>query len=165
VLYDITPSVELQLDCNKHLQNLKRYSLLFESPFHFMARTKSAPAKNDPLKKKKARLGAVAKKPVKPIKRVHRYRPGTKALMEIRKYQKSTNLLIARMPFQRLVREIIQSVSSQVLRVRMSAVEALHEAAEAFIVGLFEDANLCAIHAKRVTIMVKDIVLARRIRG
>lgn len=164
MLYDITPSVELQLDCNKQLQNLKRYSLLSESPFHFMARTKSAPAKNDPLKKKKARLGAAAK-PVKPIKRMHRYRPGTKALMEIRKYQKSTNLLIARMPFQRLVREIIQSVSSQVLRVRMSAVEALHEAAEAFIVGLFEDANLCAIHAKRVTVMVKDIVLARRIRG
>uniref|UniRef100_A0A8C9B8U2 Core Histone H2A/H2B/H3 domain-containing protein n=1 Tax=Phocoena sinus TaxID=42100 RepID=A0A8C9B8U2_PHOSS len=75
------------------------------------------------------------------VKKPHRYRPGTVALREIRRYQKkSTELLIRKLPFQRL-------------------------ACEAYLVGLFEDTNLCAIHAKRVTIMPKDIHLARRIRG
>ena len=98
------------------------------------------------------------------IKKPHRYRPGTVALREIRKYQKSTELLIRKAPFQRLVREIAQDFKSD-LRFQGSAVLALQEAAEAYLVGLFEDTNLCAIHAKRVTIMPKDIQLARRIRG
>jgi len=93
-----------------------------------------------------------------------RYRPGTVALREIRKYQKSTELLIRKLPFQRLVREIAQDFKTD-LRFQSSAVMALQEAAEAYLVGLFEDTNLCAIHAKRVTIMPKDIQLARRIRG
>ena len=93
-----------------------------------------------------------------------RYRPGTVALREIRKYQKSTELLIRKLPFQRLVREIAQDFKTD-LRFQSSAVLALQEAAEAYLVGLFEDTNLCAIHAKRVTIMPKDIQLARRIRG
>ena len=93
-----------------------------------------------------------------------RYRPGTVALREIRKYQKSTELLIRKLPFQRLVREIAQDFKTD-LRFQSSAVLALQEAAEAYLVGLFEDTNLAAIHAKRVTIMPKDIQLARRIRG
>lgn len=90
------------------------------------------------------------------IKRVHRFRPGTVALREIRKFQKSTELLIRKLPFQRLVREIAQEYKSD-LRFQSQAVLALQEAAEAYMVGLFEDTNLCAIHAKRVTIMPKDI--------
>ena len=98
------------------------------------------------------------------MKKPHRYRPGTVALREIRRYQKSTELLIRKLPFQRLVREIAQEFKTD-LRFQGSAVLALQEAAEAYLVGLFEDTNLCAIHAKRVTIMPKDIQLARRIRG
>ncbi|KAL0187517.1 hypothetical protein M9458_014616 [Cirrhinus mrigala] len=98
------------------------------------------------------------------VKKPHRYRPGTVALLEIRRYQKSTELLIRKLPFQRLVREIAQDFKTD-LRFQSSAVMALQEASEAYLVGLFEDTNLCAIHAKRVTIMPKDIQLARRIRG
>jgi len=97
-------------------------------------------------------------------KKPHRYGPGTASLREIRRYQKSTDLLIRKLPFQRLVREIAQDFKTD-LRFQGSAVLALQEAAEAYLVGLFEDTNLCAIHAKRVTIMPKDIQLARRIRG
>ena len=85
-------------------------------------------------------------------------------MREIRKYQKSTDLLVRKLPFQRLVREIAQEFKTD-LRFQSSAVLALQEAAEAYMVGLFEDTNLCAIHAKRVTIMPKDIQLAKRIRG
>ena len=98
------------------------------------------------------------------LKKPHRFRPGTVALREIRKYQKATELLIRKLPFQRLVREISQNYKSE-LRFQSQAVLALQEATEAFLVGLFEDTNLCAIHAKRVTIMPKDMQLARRIRG
>ncbi|KAJ0984584.1 hypothetical protein J5N97_002940 [Dioscorea zingiberensis] len=98
------------------------------------------------------------------IKRPHRYHPGTVALREIRKYQKTTELLIRKLPFQRLVREIAQDFKTD-LRFQSHAVLALQEAAEAYMVGLFEDVNLIAIHAKRVTIMCKDVQLARRIRG
>ena len=79
---------------------------------------------------------------------------GTVALREIRRYQKSTELLIRKLPFQRLVREIAQDFKTD-LRFQSSAVLALQEASEAYLVGLFEDTNLCAIHAKRVTIMPK----------
>lgn len=98
------------------------------------------------------------------IKKPHRYRPGTVALREIRRYQKSTELLIRKLPFQRLVREIAQQYKTD-LRFQGSAILALQHSAEAYLVALFEDTNLCAIHAKRVTIMPKDIQLARRIRG
>ncbi len=98
------------------------------------------------------------------VKKPHRYRPGTVALREIRKYQKSTDLLLRKLPFQRLVREIAQDFKDDV-RFQTTAVLALQEAAEAYLVALFEDTNLCAIHAKRITIMPKDLQLARRIRG
>ena len=104
------------------------------------------------------------------MKKPHRYRPGTVALREIRKYQKSTELLMRKLPFQRLVREVANDIAAGTRfpegpRWQSQAVVALQEAAEAYLVGLFEDTNLCAIHAKRVTIMPKDIQLARRIRG
>ena len=98
------------------------------------------------------------------VKKPHRYRPGTVALRDIRRYQKSTQLLISKMHFQRLVREIAQNIR-QNLRFQSSTIIALQEASEAYLVGLFEDTNLCAIHAKRVTIMPSDLILARRIRG
>jgi len=98
-------------------------------------------------------------------KRKHRYRPGTVALREIRKYQRSADLLIRKLPFARIVREISQIISPEVTRWTAEALTALQEAAEAWIVGLLEDTNLCAIHAKRVTIMPRDLQLARRIRG
>ncbi|KAM3347229.1 hypothetical protein ACQJBY_021288 [Aegilops geniculata] len=98
------------------------------------------------------------------VKKPRRYRPGTVALREIRKYQKGTELLIKKLPFQRLVMEIAQVFKID-LRFQSHAVLALQEAAEAYLVGLFEDTNLCAVHAKRVTIMSKDVHLARRIRG
>uniref|UniRef100_A0A5S6Q670 Histone domain-containing protein n=1 Tax=Trichuris muris TaxID=70415 RepID=A0A5S6Q670_TRIMR len=98
------------------------------------------------------------------VKKPHRYRPGTVALREIRRYRNSRQLLIRRQPFQRLIRKVAQDLKTD-LRFQMEAVLALHEAAEAYLVGLFEDTNLCAKHARRVTIMPKDIQLARRIRG
>ena len=94
----------------------------------------------------------------------HRYRAGTVALKDIRHFQKSTALLIRKLPFQRLVREITQDFKTD-LRFQSAAILCLQEAAEAYLVGLFEDTNLCTIHAKRVTIMPKDIQLARRIQG
>ena len=92
-----------------------------------------------------------------------RYRPGAKAVKEIRAYQKSTELLIAKLPFNRLVREIATEYKTD-MRFQLSAIFALQEAAEAYLVGLFEDTMLCAAHAKRVTIMPKDMQLARRLR-
>ena len=131
-----------------------------------MARTKQTARKSTGGKSPRKQLATKARPQlggVKPPKK-HRYRPGTVALREIRKYQKTTDLLIRKMPFQRLVREIAQDFKTD-LRFQSSAVLALQEASEAYLVGLFEDTNLCAIHAKRVTIMPKDIQLARRIRG
>ena len=98
------------------------------------------------------------------IKRPHRYCPGTVALREIRKYQKSIKLLIRKLPFNRLVREIAQDFKTD-LRFQAQAIGALQEASEAYLVGLFEDTNLCAIHGHHITIIPKDIQLARRIRG
>ena len=94
-----------------------------------------------------------------------RYRPGTVALREIRKQQKSTDLLIPRLSFARVVKEIAQKMSSTGLRFQSAALMALQEAAEAYIVALMEDTVLCCVHARRVTIMPKDMQLARRIRG
>ncbi|KAK5640154.1 hypothetical protein RI129_010987 [Pyrocoelia pectoralis] len=118
-----------------------------------MARTKQTARKSTGGKAPRKQLATKAARKSAPatggVKKPHRYRPGTVALREIRRYQKSTELLIRKLPFQRLVREIAQDFKTD-LR---------------FQIGLFEDTNLCAIHAKRVTIMPKDIQLARRIRG
>merc|ERR1712127_317301 len=133
-----------------------------------MARTKHTARKNTGGKAPRKHIAhkQAAKKSVSAggVKKPHRFRPGTVALREIRRFQKSTELLIRKLPFQRLVREIASEFKND-LRFQSSAVLALQEAAEAYMVGLFEDTNLCAIHAKRVTIMPKDMQLARRIRG
>ena len=99
---------------------------------------------------------------VVPVKKKHRWKSGTVALRQIRKFQKSTELLLRKAPFMRLVREIAQDFKSE-LRFSPGAFLALQEATEARMVCVFEDANLCAIHGKRVTIYPKDIQLARRI--
>ena len=103
------------------------------------------------------------------VKKPHRYRPGTVALREIRRFQKNTDLLIRKAPFQRLVREMVQNDLSLAvrsdLRFQSTAMLALQEAAEAYLINVFEWTNLAAIHAKRVTIMPKDMQLALRIRG
>lgn len=133
-----------------------------------MARTKQTARKSTGGKAPRKQLASKAARKQTPtnggVKKTHRYRPGTVALREIRRYQKSTDLLIKKAPFQRLVREVAQDFKTD-LRFQSSAVMALQEASEAFLVGLFEDTNLCAIHARRVTIMPKDMQLARRIRG
>jgi len=100
----------------------------------------------------------------KGVKKAHRFRPGTVALREIRRYQNSTQHLIQRLPFQRLVKEIAQHYFTD-MRFQSAAVAALQEATEAYLAALFEDTNLCAIHAGRVTILPKDMQLARKIRG
>ena len=134
-----------------------------------MARTKQTARKHTGTKHPRKHIAhkAAAKKTqsaTNGVKKPHRFRPGTVALREIRRFQKSTELLIRKLPFQRLVREIASEYRNE-LRFQSSAILALQEASEAYMVGLFEDTNLCAIHAKRVTIMPKDMQLARRIRG
>jgi len=133
--------------------------------------SRSTPIKKTgpPPRKNVARRSTSGIKPGDPTPhKPRRYKPGTVALREIRRYQRSTDLLILKLPFSRLVREIaldLVPVGGDSMRWQSQAIMALQEAAEAFMVHLFEDANLCAIHAKRVTIMQKDIQLARRIRG
>ncbi|POY75279.1 hypothetical protein BMF94_1649 [Rhodotorula taiwanensis] len=120
------------------------------------------PGGKRPAKGLKAQITGGAAKPKKP----HRWRPGTVALREIRRYQKSTELLIRKLPFQRLCREIAETLGGgHMYRWQGSALQALQEAAEDYLVDLFSDCNLCAIHAKRVTIQPKDMQLARRLRG
>ncbi|KAG7157881.1 histone H3-like 13 [Homarus americanus] len=127
-----------------------------------MARTKQTARKSTGGKAPRKQLATKAARKSAPAtggaKKPHRYRPGTVALREIRRYQKSTELLIRKLPFQRLVREIAQDFKTD-LRFQSSAVMALQEASEAYLVGLFEDTNLCAIHAKRVIMnsFVNDI--------
>ena len=132
-----------------------------------MARTKTKP-KTQKTKREQAMTAANTARNARDeasARRRQRPRPGVNALREIRKWQKSTNLLIPKLPFARLVKEVTQQYTTRAIRWRPIALEALQEAAEAYLVTLMEDANLCAIHAKRVTIQVKDIQLARRIRG
>merc|ERR1712135_32142 len=148
------------VDCDKskHQQVLRKRK---------MARTKQTARKSTGGKAPRKQLATKARKSAPAtggVKKPHRYRPGTVALREIRRYQKSAEPLLRKLPFQRLVREIAQDFKTD-LRFQSSAVMALQEASEAYLVGLMEDTNLCAIHANRVTIMPRDIQLARRIRG
>ena len=135
-----------------------------------------APPKLPPVKTPSKKMKGVSKTPKTKGKKLpasqqgqqkkpHRYHPGTVALREIWRYQKFTELLIRKLPFQRLVREIAQDLGKINIRFQSGAIMALQEASEAYLVGLLEDSNLCAVHAKRVTIMPKDIQLACRIRG
>lgn len=130
-----------------------------------MARTKQTARKSTGGKKCPPRKQhSMARTGSGGVKKKRRFRPGTRAVMEIRKYQRSTETLIRKLPFQRLCREVALELDPA-LRFQSEAVRALQEACEAYLVGLFEDTQLCAIHAKRVTIMPKDMELARRIRG
>ena len=97
-------------------------------------------------------------------RKVRRNKPGTVTLREVKRYQKTVDMLLPRASFQRVVRAITMEMD-HTLRFQSQALQALQEASEAYIVGLFEDTNLCAIHAKRVTVQRKDMDLARRIRG
>ena len=138
-----------------------------------MARTKQTAKRSAPSavgwvahrqNRLKTMAATKARTPVTASKRRHRYRPGMLALKDVRRYQRTTDLLIRKLPFQRLVREIAEMHKVD-CRFQGTALLALQEAAEAYLVGLFEDTVLCAVHAKRVTIMPKDMQLARRIRG
>lgn len=117
-----------------------------------------------PMKRQLADITAVSSSMLPTIvtRKQHRYRPGTVALREIRKMQKSTELLIPRMAFARVVRDVAQEYK-QGLRFQTSSISALQEATEAFVVSLFEAANICAIHAKRVTVEPNDMKLALRL--
>ena len=127
-----------------------------------MARTKKSTTKNvDP------RRGAKRPKKILPYKAVrapHVYRPSLRARLEIRKYQKTTNLLVARRPVNRIVREILQEMRPG-FRLREEAVDALHHAVEDYAIKLLIECNALADHAKRITIMPNDLRLALRLRG
>ncbi len=99
------------------------------------------------------------------VRKPHCWHPGMVAAREIHKFQKTTDLLIRKAPFQRLIREIALKFGKSDLRMQSTAVLALQEAAEYFMVDVFSDTNLCASHGKRVTIMEKDLVLACHIQG
>ena len=128
-----------------------------------MSRTKTtavakAPKKEKGAKRKKAKAkqGKVGKK--------FRWHPGTCALRQIKRYQKTTNVLCRKAPFQRMIRELATS-HKEGLRWQASAVMALQEATDSYVTGLLSDSNLCALHGKRVTLMARDLALARRLRG
>ena len=136
-----------------------------------MARTKQTARKGTngaASRVTKASKNIATKAPHKPPpqqpKKKRSFRPGTVALREICRYQKSTELLIRKAPFQQAIYEILRDIQND-LRIQAAAVQGLQEAAEAYLVVLFEDSNLCAIHAKQVIIMPRDIQLVRRICG
>lgn len=131
-----------------------------------MARTKQTARRatgKEPRKKLATKVANRTSPGFGGIKRPHRYRPGTVALREIKKYQKSTELLLRKLPFQRLVREIAQDFVPD-LRFQATAMTVLQEAAEAYLVQLFENAQSCAVHGKRITVQPKDMNLTRAIR-
>ena len=135
-----------------------------------MVRGKDSAAKAKKMSKgkgskaaKSMKKSAPAEGGVKEGKKI-RFKPGTVALREIKRYQKQHKLLLAVAPFQRLVRDITREYDAE-MRFQPSALEAMQEACENYLVNLFEDSQLCAIHANRVTVMKKDMHLARRIRG
>ena len=124
-----------------------------------MTRTKLTPRKitGDGKKTKKQGTGEVRKP--------YRYRPGTVALRQIQQYQKSTELLIRKIPFQRLVREVVYQMNKKDYRIQSTALLALQEASEDFLVRMFDQCNQIAIHGKRTTLMVKDILLWKRLHN
>ncbi|XP_031232142.1 histone H3.3-like [Mastomys coucha] len=131
---------------------------------HTIARTEQTDRKSTGGKASRKQLATKAARKSAPstggVEKPHRYKPGSVALCEIRRNQKSTELLIRKLLFQCLVQEIAQDFKAD-LCFQNAVIGASQEATEAYLVGLFEDTNLCAIHAKRETIMLKDIQLAR----
>merc|ERR1711907_32322 len=142
---------------------LKRY--FFRKHKNFSTSKKMSRTKTTTAAKTQKKSGQAKAKAAKaPGAKKFRWRPGTVALRQIKKYQKTTDLLMRKAPFQRLVRELATGHKDG-LRWQASAVAALQEATEAYVTGLLGDANLCALHAKRVTLMARDLQLARRLRG
>ena len=134
-----------------------------------MARTKALASKANKLEKnqKKPQKKSQTKKKSSTQegeKKKRKYRPGEVALREIRKYQKTTDLVIRRLPFQRLCRDVAHEIMPEV-RFQQATLQALQECTEMYIAALFEDTQLCTLHAKRVTVFQKDMILAQRIRG
>lgn len=134
-----------------------------------MARTKNTSRKSagkvprSAIKSKGKKVGS-SKASTTSKKAPTKFRPGTLALRDIKRYQKGTEMLLRKLPFQRLVREIAQT-SKDGVRFAASAVLAMQEATEAHLINLFADTCLCAIHGRRVTIQPRDLQLARRLRG
>merc|ERR1739844_131816 len=128
------------------LENLHRKVLLKNNSNHgpYQTNRKKIHWRQAPRKQLATKAARKSAPSTGGVKKPHRYRPGTVALREIRRYQKSTELLIRKLPFQRLVREIAQDFKTD-LRFQSAAIMALQEASEAYLVGLFEDTNLCAI--------------------
>jgi len=131
-----------------------------------MARTKAVPQNIKTVKQRARRNAPIGTE----IKRGRRFRPGTVALREIRRMQNTTTLLMLKRPFLRVLRDVLANMADKEARFggikfQSIAVCAMHEASEAYLISLFEETNLCAIHARRITIMSKDMQLARRIRG
>lgn len=133
-----------------------------------MARTKQTAKKSTGKAPRKQLAAKAARKSTLPgvvaTKRPHRFKAGTVALREIRKYQKTTDLLIRKLPFQRMVREVASEYKADV-RFQSSSILAIQESLENYLTGLFEDGNKCAIHAKRVTLMAKDLHLVSKIKS
>ncbi len=111
----------------------------------------------------KSALGATQKAIA--VRKPHRWRPGTVAIREIQKFKKNTDLLIRKAPVQRLVCKIALKFEKSNLQMQSTAVLALQEAADYFMVDVFSNTNLCTMHCKHVTIMKKDMVLACCIQG
>ena len=113
----------------------------------------------------KGKCSVMKKNSELPVERRRKYKPGVRALKEIWYYQKRVGLICSRRCFSRLIREVAKDLRLIDKRWQASAIEAIQEAAERYLTTLLEDANLCCIHRKRVTIEPKDIQLARRIRN
>lgn len=134
-----------------------------------MSRIKRAPrkitgGKAPPRKQLATKAVKMSTSVTRGVMKPHHYTPGTNALLEIKRYQKSTKFLIRKLQFQRLVREIAQDYKED-MRFHCSAIIEMQNVCESYLVGLFKDTVLCAIHAKRVTVIPKDLQLARRLRG
>ncbi|KAK3857654.1 hypothetical protein Pcinc_036107 [Petrolisthes cinctipes] len=152
----------------RRAQMTRKEGMVTSTPKKLMERQllkeKSSSTSKTPGKRRRHQISMKPKHRTPEAKGKHRFRPGTRALKEIRHYQKSTQLLIPKLPFSRVVKEILQSFGPN-YRLQSLALMALQEAAECYVIGVLEMANLCSIHAKRVTIYPADIRLARRIRG
>ncbi|XP_067929689.1 uncharacterized protein [Watersipora subatra] len=141
--------------CRKKAKNPQR-----RSPFT-SSRSPSTSSRSPSTSSRSPSKSLVADKPVRSRRR---FRQGTRAEREIRKLEQTTHLLLRKLPFSRLVREIAQKLQYRHLCWNATAICALQEATEAYLTSMFKDANICAAHAKRVTVMVKDIQLSRRLR-
>jgi histone H3 len=119
-----------------------------------------APRKQDTIQMQRSK----EYKPGPNLGKSQRARPSQRANYEIQHYTATVDHIVPKLPFQRLIREIIQKINDEI-RIQRSAVGILHEMTEEYIVKLFQDANLCVLHAGRVTIMPKDLILAQKIRG